>query len=87
VSTARKPIGFATYNGDVTSVTAEGAKGPNYVGELMFPVTAEYDAATDKTRVGFSLVPDLAAEADRAADRVRQVRQTVEFFEALRSVR
>lgn len=56
----RKPIGFATYNGDVRGILNEGPKGPNYMGELMWPVTAEYDAATDKTRVGFSL---LAPEA------------------------
>lgn len=51
----RLPTGFATYSGDARGILNDGAKGPNYMGELMWPVTAEYDAETDKTRVGFSL--------------------------------
>lgn len=51
-----RPIGFATYPGDATRILSEGPKGPNYMGEVMFPVTAEYDSETDTTRVGFSLV-------------------------------
>lgn len=56
----RKPIGHATYNGDLTGILHEGPKGPNYMGEVMWPVTADYDPETGKTRVGFSLVPDPA---------------------------
>lgn len=57
----RKPIGFATYNGDCRGILNEGPKGPNDMGELMWPVTAEYDAETNKTRVGFSLIAPEAA--------------------------
>ena len=52
----RRPTGFATYRGDVRGILNEGPKGPNYMGELMWPVTADYDAETNRTRVGFSLV-------------------------------
>lgn len=51
----RKPIGFATYRGYV-DMPLEPC-GPNYMGELMWPVTLEYDSAKDRTRVGFSLIP------------------------------
>lgn len=51
----RQPTGWANYRGDCRGILAEGPKGPNYMGELMWPVTAEYDAETDRTRVGFSL--------------------------------
>ncbi len=52
----RQPIGFANYPGKC-SVDFTRAMGPNYMGELMWPVTAEYDAETNTTRVGFSLIP------------------------------
>jgi hypothetical protein len=44
---------FATYPGDVTHIVGE-VKGPNLLGEWLTAVTADYDAATDKTRVGFT---------------------------------
>lgn len=64
-NTDRQPIGFANYQGDVTAAIqrdiADGVpKGPNHMGELMWPVTAAYDPEIDKTRVGFSLIPPLA---------------------------
>lgn len=56
----RQPVGFATYPGDCRGILQEVPKGPNYMGELMWPVTAEYDETTNKTRVGFSLQPPKA---------------------------
>ncbi len=58
----RRPIGFLNYRRDVTvaigrMVDTGQPMGPNYMGELMWPVTAEYDAETNMTRVGFSLIP------------------------------
>lgn len=52
----------ATYNGDARSILDDGPKGPNTTGELMWPVTVDYDPATNKTRVGFSVTPP--ADAD-----------------------
>ncbi len=66
-STPRKPTGFANYPGNVTvaiarDVDAGRSFGPNYMGELMWPVTADYDTATNVTRVGFSLMaPEVSA--------------------------
>ena len=57
----RAAIGHANYHGDVRHTfdfeTFEGRKGPNYMGEIMFPVTAEYDEETNMTKIGFSLMP------------------------------
>jgi len=47
------PVRFATYPGDVTHMIGE-VKGPNTLGEPLTAVSAEYDAQTDKTRVGFT---------------------------------
>lgn len=59
---SRAAIGHANYPGDVTAGIAADIEsgrpfGPNYMGELMWPVNASYDAVTDATRVGFSLMP------------------------------
>lgn len=51
----RQPIGFANYPGKC-SVDFMRAMGPNYMGELMWPVTAQYLPDQDVTRVGFSLI-------------------------------
>lgn len=53
----RQPTGFANFRGDQRQILGEGAKGPSYTGEYLWPVTAEYDPETDRTRVGFSLIP------------------------------
>lgn len=47
------PTRFATYPGDVTHMVGE-VKGPNTLREPLTAVTAEYDAETNKTRVGFT---------------------------------
>lgn len=57
---ARKAIGHVNYRGDVTAsierdIASGRPFGPNYMGELMWPVEATYDSAADRTRVGFSL--------------------------------
>jgi hypothetical protein len=44
---------FATYPGDVRHIVGE-VKGPNTLGEPLTAITAEYDAGTDTTRVGFT---------------------------------
>jgi hypothetical protein len=54
---ARLPTGYATYPGDCRGILLEGPKGPNYMGEYMWPVTAVIDHNANTTRVGFSLVP------------------------------
>jgi len=64
---APKPTGWANYPGDVTAaivreIESGRAFGPNYMGELMWPVTVDYDADTNRTRIGFTLVaPEQAA--------------------------
>ncbi len=66
-STSRVAIGYANYPGNVTeAIAADVASGrpfgPNYMGEQMWPVSADYDTATDTTRVGFSLIaPEVSA--------------------------
>jgi hypothetical protein len=53
----RQPTGWATYPGDHRHLAGRAEPmGPNYMGEPMWPVTADYDAETNRTRVGFSLV-------------------------------
>lgn len=44
-------------------------KGPNTIGEALWPVTADYDPETNKTRVGFSYIapPDEPGTVDQAA--------------------
>lgn len=58
--TVRLPIGHITYPNDHTHLAGrEEPMGPNYMGEHMWPVTADYDPETNRTRVGFSLIqPD-----------------------------
>ena len=58
----REPVRWATYPGDCRPILTEGPKGPNTMGEPLWPVTAEYDASRGVTRVGFSYIaPDGAA--------------------------
>lgn len=64
----RKPTGWATYRRDVRvgiqrAIDSGQPMGPNYMGELMWPVEATYDPKTDSTRVGFTLVPPADWEA------------------------
>ncbi len=47
------PVRWATYPGDVTHMIGE-VKGPNLLGESLTAVSADYDAETNKTRVGFT---------------------------------
>ena len=53
---AREPVQFANYRGRLTNILTDGPKGPNTLGELLYPVTADYDPETNKTRVGFSYI-------------------------------
>lgn len=58
----RRPIGHANYHRDVTAAIRRQIEngqpmGPNYMGELMWPVTSTYDPSTGVTRVGFTLIP------------------------------
>lgn len=54
----RKPIGLLNYQGRV-SIDPLKACGPNYMGEQMWalPDHTSYDEPTDRTRIGFSLIP------------------------------
>lgn len=64
VEDTRKPTAFLSYNGDVTSIleSNDRPKGPSYMGEWWFPITAEYIPEINKTRVGFTLIPPPQAE-------------------------
>lgn len=54
----REPQGHANYRGDVRSTFDDDRPlGPGYDGELRFPVDAEYNPDTNRTRVGFTKVP------------------------------
>lgn len=44
--------GVATYNGDCSHIVGE-VKGPTTYGRPLVAASAEYDAATDKTKVRF----------------------------------
>lgn len=44
---------FANYPGDVTHIIGE-VKGPNTWGERLTAVSADYNQATNMTRVGFA---------------------------------
>lgn len=57
----RPAIGHANYPGDIAGAIARDIAdgrpfGPNYMGELMWPVDAIYLPEEDRTRVGFSLM-------------------------------
>jgi hypothetical protein len=53
----RKPVTHLNYRGDLTATfDTDIAYGPNTLGELLYPVTVEYDAEVDQTRVGFSFI-------------------------------
>lgn len=57
MSDLRKPTVFLNYSGDVAdSFDMERPYGPNLMGELLYPLTTEYDKQSDRTRVGFSFV-------------------------------
>ena len=57
----REPVRWATYPGDCRGILAEGPKGPNTLGEPLWPVTADFDG--EKTRVGFSYIAPEAVSA------------------------
>ena len=80
----RAAIGHLTYNGDVRDTfdmqTYLGAKGPNYMGEAMFPVSVEYDPETNKTRVGYSLIPPVPLEETHRAQQVVRARAKAERY-------
>jgi len=62
----RRPTGWANYSGNVVPFVAARhlePMGPNYMGELMWPVEAVFDRGSGRTRVGFSLqAPELHEE-------------------------
>lgn len=62
--TDRKPVTFLNYNGDQRHILDGPPLGPNTMGELLYPVTAEYDAVTDRTRVGLSYVAPRGGESE-----------------------
>lgn len=53
----RPAVAWCTYPGNVTSgFRPDQAKGPNTLGEDLWPVQAIYNPATNSTRVGFSYI-------------------------------
>lgn len=52
----RQPVKWLNYCGDQSHMVNDGPKGPTLDGELLYPVTADYDADNDVTRVGFSYI-------------------------------
>lgn len=63
MSDTRQAVRWATYPGDARNILTEGPKGPNTIGEALWPVTAEFDPEANKTRVGFSYVAPEAVSA------------------------
>lgn len=59
-----QPARSANYNGDVTHIVGE-IKGPNTWGERLTAVSADYDAASDQTRVGFAFTTTNDARSNR----------------------
>jgi hypothetical protein len=63
---ARLPVQFCTYPALIpSSILTEGPKGPNTIGELLYPVTVEQcadDHCDGCTRVGFSYIAPPAEE-------------------------
>lgn len=52
----RQPVAFLNYNGDQRHILNGPPLGPNTIGELLYPVTAEYDDTSNKTRIGLSYI-------------------------------
>lgn len=52
---SRSAVRWLNYTGRV-EVDMGKPMGPNALGELLYPVTVEYDADSNATRVGFSFV-------------------------------
>lgn len=66
----RLPVRFATYPALIpSSILTEGPKGPNTLGEHMYPVTSEQcdesHCATGCTRVGFSYLAPPVEEQEQ----------------------
>lgn len=64
----RVPTRHANYRGDVTAaiqrdIESGQPKGPNNLGEFLWPVTATYDPQADRTRVGFTYLPPASGAA------------------------
>lgn len=64
----RVAAGRINYPGNVTAGIARDIAtgipyGPNYMGELMWPVDATYDPDTDRTRVGLTFLAPKGAVA------------------------
>jgi hypothetical protein len=59
--TVREPVRWLNYRGRV-EIDQTSPMGPTTMGEYLWPVVAEYDAETDRTRVGLSYVaPEVSA--------------------------
>lgn len=59
MATKREPVRWLTYPGDhrqIVPLRGHIPLGPNELGELLYPVAAEYDEAAHKTRVGLSFI-------------------------------
>lgn len=59
---SRLVVTWANYPGDVTAAVVElidraVPMGPNTIGEWLWPVSASFDPARQRTRVGFSYLP------------------------------
>lgn len=50
------PVCFMNYPGDTRGILTEGPKGPDTIGQMLYPVTAEHDEQNNTTRVGFSYI-------------------------------
>jgi hypothetical protein len=53
---ARPAVRWLAFTGDWTCIDGGRPLGPSLLGELLWPVEATYDAATDRTRVGLSYI-------------------------------
>lgn len=56
LASVRVPVQWLNYNGDQRAILDGPPLGPITIGELLYPVTAVYDAVRDSTRVGLSYI-------------------------------
>jgi hypothetical protein len=56
---SREPVQWLNYSGRV-EIDPATPMGPNTIGEWLWPVVVEYDAETDRSRVGLSYVAPTA---------------------------
>lgn len=80
---ARLPLRFATYPGDARDAIGQ-IVGPNMLRERLTVVTADFDAETKTTRLGFAFTttPDVEAQRDRQLAQLKHLLAAAELHRA-----